>query len=855
VGVTYKALDMNLRCPVTLKVISERYLGDQSARLRFLREARAAASVRHPNVASVFHLGRTGENYFYAMEFVEGETLEKLIKRSGGLEIKLALEIASQIAAGLAAVHKQKLVHRDIKPSNIMASAEEGGAVTAKIIDLGLARPVNEPDSQTAISVPGGFAGTPEFASPEQFAGVGVDIRSDLYSLGITLWDMLAGEVPFRGTPAEVMYKHLHAPLPFEQFKAAPQPILLLVDKLLEKDPAQRFHTPNELLKAIQMVRRAVARSRTIRRQKPRANVLNKQSSRQLKLSVPRLPKRSVAVLPFESLSDNKGDTYFADGVQDEILSNLATVSRLKVISRTSVLTYRSVGDRDVRSIAEELGVAHVVEGTVRRHGKRVRIAIRLIDARKDEALWCESYDRDLTDVFAIQSQIAETVAMKLRARLSPAERQGIEEKPTNDLEAYDLYLQAKNLIAEFNFALDQSRGERLIDAVKLSEEAVRRDPKFALAYCLTATIHDYLYSYNFDRTETRRALAKEAVDAALLLRPDLPEVHLALAFHLYLCHEDFDRARVQIEIAEKGRPNNPDAMALTAYLDRLQGHWEKSTRGLEAATSLDPRNSDFLRNLAINYDRLRRYRAFEETYDRLIELGPDKPFLKAIKAIGALKGSADLTRFRAALGSLPPELQGDPDVRSLRMLAAVFARDWLLAKEILGKFPNTEFFFLGRVLIPHDCVEIWVTRMQGSCPPRNTRFLQARGQLAKKTESFPESPEVLSILGLIDAALGQKREAIQEAKRAIEMSVLHRLAEQPTLAVNLASVYTLINEPDLAFEQLAHSIEAHGGISYGYLKLDPRWDGLRNDPRFDQLLAQLAPKRPLMGPGTHRSR
>ena len=229
-GVTYKAFDVDLRCPVTLKVISERYLGDESARLRFLREARAAASVRHPNVASVFHLGRTGENYFYAMEFVEGETLENLIKRSGRLEIKLALEIATQVATGLAAVHKQKLVHRDIKPSNIMVSLEEGGAVVAKIIDLGLAKSINEPGSQTAISMPGGFAGTPEFASPEQFAGVGVDIRSDLYALGVTLWQTVTGHAVFRGSPAEVMYQHQHAPLPLEQLEGVPQPVVVLLE-------------------------------------------------------------------------------------------------------------------------------------------------------------------------------------------------------------------------------------------------------------------------------------------------------------------------------------------------------------------------------------------------------------------------------------------------------------------------------------------------------------------------------------------------------------------------------------------------------------------------------------------------
>ena len=244
-GVTYKAFDVDLHCPVTLKVISERYLGDESARLRFLREARAAASVRHPNVASVFHLGRTGSSYFYAMEFVEGETLEKLIKRSGRLEVKLALEIATQVAAGLAAVHKQKLVHRDIKPSNIMVSLEEGGAVTAKIIDLGLAKAVNEPGSQTAISMPGSFVGTPDFASPEQFAGVQVDIRSDLYSLGATLWKMLTGQTPFRGTSAELMYQHLHAPLAVGELDQVPQPVVVLLGGSAGERPGAAISEPS----------------------------------------------------------------------------------------------------------------------------------------------------------------------------------------------------------------------------------------------------------------------------------------------------------------------------------------------------------------------------------------------------------------------------------------------------------------------------------------------------------------------------------------------------------------------------------------------------------------------------------
>jgi len=266
-GVTYKAFDVDLHCPVTLKVICERYLGDESARLRFVREARAAAKVRHSNVASVFHLGRTGGNYFYAMEFVEGETLEHLIKLSGKLKVKLALEIVTQVAAGLAAVHEQNLVHRDIKPSNIMVRLKDDDSITAKIIDLGLAKAVDEQGSQTAISVPGIFAGTPEFASPEQFAGIQVDIRSDLYSLAVTLWEMLTGQPPFRGTSAELMHQHLHAPLPFDLLEAIPQPVVILVEVLLDKDPGRRFQTPAELLKAIPTITAAIDARRRVTRQ------------------------------------------------------------------------------------------------------------------------------------------------------------------------------------------------------------------------------------------------------------------------------------------------------------------------------------------------------------------------------------------------------------------------------------------------------------------------------------------------------------------------------------------------------------------------------------------------------------
>ena len=640
-GVTYKAFDVDLHCPVTLKVISEKYLGDESARLRFLREARAAASVRHTNVASVFHLGRTGENYFYAMEFVEGETLENLIKRSGQLEIKLALEIATQVATGLAAVHKQKLVHRDIKPSNIMVSLEEGGAVAAKIIDLGLAKSINEPGSQTAISMPGGFAGTPEFASPEQFAGVGVDIRSDLYALGVTLWQTVTGHAVFRGSPAEVMYQHQHAPLPLDQLKGVPQPVVVLLEVLLEKDPKQRFQSPADLLNALPKVTGAVKARRTITHQTSRAivdqplgatgkpievltnfraviaarrvrlilllalsagtilafNVFfgpkspTPQASRNFSPAVT-APEKSVAVLPFENISGNQDDAYFADGVQDEILNNLAKIAQLKVISRTSVMQYRADAKRDLRQIANALGVANVLEGTVRRAGNRVRVSTELVDAHNDNTIWADSYDRDLTDIFAIQSEIAQTIASKLSARLSPHEQKDISEAPTSNAEAYDLYLRAKELVANAElFSIGDER-EDLLNAITFLEEAARKDPKFVLAYCLAARAHDGLYMY-YDRSMTRRALGDTAVQAATRLQPDLPEVHLAAARHFYYGYHDYEKARLEIAVAERALPNNPDALTLLAMADRRQGRWDESTKGLQRVVSLDPRNPE----------------------------------------------------------------------------------------------------------------------------------------------------------------------------------------------------------------------------------------------------------------------
>jgi serine/threonine protein kinase/predicted ATPase len=368
-GVTYKAFDVDLRCSVTLKVISERYIGDQSARLRFLREARAAASVRHPNVASVLHLGRTGSSYFYAMEFVEGETLEHLIKRSGRVEVKLALEITTQVAAGLAAVHEQNLVHRDIKPGNVMVRLKDDGSITAKIIDLGLAKEVTEPSFQTAISTPGGFVGTPEFASPEQFAGLALDIRSDLYSLGVTLWEMLTGRMPFRGTPGEVMHQHQHAPLPLEELEDVPQPLVVLLEVLLEKDPGRRFQNPADLLKAMATITGAVDARRRITRQS-----LEKTPSTASRLGTRRPPARlgpkkiSVARLPItgSDVFGREEDIAFLDTAWANQNVNVVTIVAWAGVGKSTLVNHwlRRMAAEHYRSAQLVFGWSFYRQGT-----------------------------------------------------------------------------------------------------------------------------------------------------------------------------------------------------------------------------------------------------------------------------------------------------------------------------------------------------------------------------------------------------------------------------------------------------------------------------------------------------------
>ncbi len=563
---------------------------------------------------------------------------------------------------------------------------------------------------------------------------------------------------------------------------------------------------------------------------------------------VTEIPAKSIAVLPFENISPNKDDGYFADGVQDEILNNLAKIAQLKVISRTSVMQYRAYARRDLRQIAKALGVANIVEGTVRRDGNHVRVSTKLIDARDDNMVWADSYDRDLIDIFAIQSDVAQTIARKLTATLSAEEKKQIETKPTGSLEAYDLYLQASELIAGAEISLFTANVEApLKKAISSLERAVQLDSKFTLAYCAAARAHDLLY-VTTDPTRARRERGEAAVDDALRLQPDLPEAHLAYADHLYRSYRDYERARVQLAIARHGLPNSSKAMMLEAYMDRRQGDFDKAVTGLNEAITLDPRNPITIRELANSLYLTREFTAAGKAYDRAIELAPDQPMLKVEKAlyVGRQK-TGDDTPLRSAIAALPASLADDRDVLSYRLICALDDRDWKQVLQLLDKMNGGDdegYFSYAPVPVPIECYYILLARLQGEPPNTNPGFSKTREKLNEKVQAAPENAKLLSNLAVVDALLGKKEDAIGEAKQAAEMSPNSRDAlAGPGILMNLALVYAWTNESDLAFATLGPLVTTPNGIYYGELRLDPHWEPLRKDPRYQKLLAELAPK------------
>ena len=559
------------------------------------------------------------------------------------------------------------------------------------------------------------------------------------------------------------------------------------------------------------------------------------------------IPEKSIAVLPFENLSEEKRNEYFADGVQDQVLADLAQIADLKVISRMSVMQYRSGVARNLREIGQQLGVAHVLEGSVQRAGNRARVNAQLVDARTDRHLWAQTYDRDLADVFAIQSEIAKAIADQLQAKLSPNEKKAIEQRPTTDLAAFDLYSQAKSLLLTVGFSATQDPDLR--KAIELLDEAVKRDPSFFDAYCQLAYAHELLYVvFGSDHTPARLALAESALQAATRLRLDAGETHLARADYLYYGRRDYDAALGELERAHRTLPNDPRIFELTGYILRRRGQQEEGVHNLERAVELDPRNFYTLQQIALSYQFLGRYADTIATLDRALSIVPNNVETRAVRAEFYLFWKADTQPLHQTIDSILAQGPGAIARAADSWFACALAeRDRAAAERALAALGDNVCWNEGTMLLSHSFGEGLLARMIKDETRARSGFVAAHAQQEKIVQAQPAYGPPLCILAMIDAALGHKDLALEEGRRAIALMPLQKDVTNGSRVLQYFAITAAwAGEKDLALQQLETGLRAPTAsemVSYGALKLLPFWDPLRGDPRFEKIVASLAPK------------
>ena len=893
-GVTYKAFDERLRIEVALKVITPGQVDDTKAQALFLREARAAAQVHHPNVAGVVFLNDIPGDFFYAMEFVEGETVEALVKRQGPLSVRLALRIILQAAQGLAAANERGLIHRDIKPANLMlahqpnaeAETEDDDELLVKVIDFGLAKSIHAEEPGAAISLTGhGPVGTPNYMSPEQISPTGepLDARTDIYSLGVTLWYLLMGRPPFDGTQFQVLSQQLQSPPPWEKLEAAgvPPDVETLLKSMLSKRPEDRPANYPALISALKKLLRSgstsggqvlapaaaiAATDATMPSGAPNPLPSRRRVAMAVIAAVVALvvaglgwrtlrkddtksaaapPEKSVAVLPFDNLSSDQENAFFANGMQDEILTDLSRIADLKVISRSSVQQYKTGVARNLKEIGQALGVRYVLEGSVQRVGGKVRVTAQLIDTRTDAHVWANRYDRDLADVFGIQTEVAENIATQLKARLSDSEKAAIAEHPTADLTAYDLYLRARQINDE-GFAQLNTKANTL-QAIRMVEEAVARDPNFLAAWCLLADLHDGMVWFDFDRSPARLALAQTAVDRAVRLRPKAGETQLAQAKHAYWGYRDYQRAREHLAAAERALPNNWEVPYITGLIDRREGRWDSANRNIERALNLNPRSLLVLSELATaSYSLQRRYDDGLRAGQRIEALLPKEPEYYVLVPVVELERSANPIPLQERIASL---IEKNPSTASNLALTSIFLafkqRDGGAARRALSLLPRSEITdqVNSSFTYPYQFFAGVVARMEKDPATAQEQFTAARIEAAARVASHIDDAKAIMVLALIDAYLGRKDDALRGARQSCELLPISKDAlDGAGLEFTLAVVAALTGEKELAITQLKKLGRIPSAVNYGELVLDPNWDPLRGDPRFEAIVASLAP-------------
>jgi serine/threonine-protein kinase len=544
------------------------------------------------------------------------------------------------------------------------------------------------------------------------------------------------------------------------------------------------------------------------------------------------VPEKSIAVLPFENLSGNKDNSYFAAGVQDEILSDLAKIADLKVISRSSTRPYEAGKPRNSRKIGQELGVAHLLEGNVQRTGNHLRINAQLIDTRSDSQVWAEQYNRKMDDLFALQSDLAQAIVAQLKGRLSASEKAAIESRPTEDAQAYDLYLQARGAVVEYRFE----------DAVDLLNKVIARDPNFALTYCLLANAHLRIYRYGDDPSKARLAAAKAAMEAALRIAPDRPEPHLAQAQYYYIGMRDYEKAAAALAAAPPSSSSDrAQFFDLAALTERRLGHWKEALRDGEKAMELDPHDPFIATEVIESYLRLRRYSEAEKLANKTIGLITTQaaPFW-SLKAESIL-AQGDPARARVFLEGAPPDVRNK---HSKMAQIAFYERDFARATSEIAAARGSETPMDKEFL---DLLEGTISLVRGDPEKAMFAFEKARNKLEAALAEQPDEPETISNLAWAYAGLGRREDALRANQRSVELVPSWRDATDGPFYANMqAQTLAWFGDKDAALKQLTSVVKLAGGPSFGELKLDPSWDELRGDPRFDELIAEAAQPIPL---------
>jgi serine/threonine protein kinase/tetratricopeptide (TPR) repeat protein len=857
-GVVYLARQKSLNRTVALKFVSLGQWASRADLKRFRREAAAAASLDHPRIVPIYEVGERDGSCYFSMKFVEGGQLDEVVSRAP-MSMRQAAEVIAKVARTVHYAHQHGILHRDIKPGNILLDKQGEPHLT----DFGLARLVEAESADTRTRE---AMGTPSYMAPEQ-AGHNAQLTSatDVYGLGAVFYQLLTGHAPFAAETTYETIRLLVETEPREPRLLNPKvqrDLSTICLKCLEKDPQRRYSSALALAEDLEhwlkhepiCAKRSgfVTHGRKWIQRNPAIAALvaslialgaavgwNIWKSELINRPAP----KSVAVLPFSNLSNGAESAYFADGVQDAILTHLSRIAELKVIGRASVMQYKSGAARDLRKIGKELGAAHVLEGSVQRSGNRLRINAQLVDARTGTVVWAEQYDRDLNDLFAVQSDVAEKVAKQLQTEISAAERRAIERPPTTDLAAFDLYTRARNLI--FTPSFYASAKANWLQATHLLNQAVARDPSFFRAYCQMAYAHDALYFFGHDRTPERLAMAEAALETAFRLRPDAGEAHLANAWNLYWGHLDYAAALSELEVARRTLPNDPQILYLTGLIQRRQSHWEDSLRTLERAADVDPRNFEVFQQVAVNYAALGRYAEQRLWLGRILDFEPDNVGTKVVLAAVDFESKADTRPLHQLIDSVrATDFAAVPSIAEWWLHCALAERDTATARDALIAASENPINLGHDVFANRSFVEGVIARMTNDEDKARSAFTAARAEQERIIQADPNFGPPWCVLGLIDAALGRKEEALREGRRAVELLPVEKDALRgPALIKYLAMIAAWVGEKDLACEQLAIAVRPPCTVSYGQLKLHPFWDPLRGDPRFEQIVASLAPK------------